>query len=257
MGNRYVIRWTCRLLLYVLLANHLGAQTDYQGLRVAVFDFEILRQNSQTVTLRCQVANTGRLPVVLQDQEVQFPALVVELDTLHLPAALRGQPGLVQRAVQRERLRLFPGEVRSDWLLSIDLRDTLPEVSLPTCADLVIDTAYFVEQEERTLTVWFQLRNVGPTDARLFAGNNPVVLNTYFVGGTKLTRGGIFAEQIALKSPRELLNGTLPAGKTIHWQVKISTKSRTRFSPHLALEFDPLQAVPDCGAGQRVWVVGE
>jgi len=60
-----------------------------------------------------------------------------------------------------------------------------------------------------------------------------------------------------LRVPRELANGILPAGKSVHWQVEVSTKNRTRFSPHLALEFDPLQTVPDCGAGKRVWVIGE
>ncbi len=235
----------------------LSAQADYQGLRLAIFGFETLRETNTTITLRCQVANTGRLPVVLQGKEVLFPPLVVELDTLHLPTILRDRPLLLQQAIQRENLRLVPGEIRAGVSLFIHLRDTLPQELLPVCADLVLDTAYLVQQNERTLTAQFQLRNAGTGAARLFTGNQAVVLNAYFVSGAKLTRGAIFAEQISLKALRELPNGTLAAGKSVRWQVEVSTKSRTRFSPNLALEFDPLQVVPDCGAGKRVWVIGE
>lgn len=245
------------ILMCLLGGSPVAAQADYQGLRLAVFGFETLRQNSNSITLRCEVANTGRLPVVLQGKELLFPPLVVELDTGNLPGLLRERPALVQRAVQRAHIRLAPGEIRADWSLSIDLRDTLPEILLPACADLVLDTAYLVQQDEHTLTVWFQVRNAGAQAARLFSENNELALNTYFVGGTKLTRGAIFSEQIPLKAPRGLEHGALPAGKSVHWQVKVSTKARTRFSPHLALEFDPLQVVPDCGAGKKVWVIGE
>ena len=245
------------VLICLFWGSPVAAQADYQGLRLAVFGFETLRQNSNSITLRCQVANTGRLPVVLQGKELLFPPLVVELDTLNLPHVLRERPALVQRAVQRAHIRLAPGEMRSDWPLFIHLHDTLPEIALPTCADLVLDTAYVVQQDERTYTVWFQVRNAGAQAARLFDGNNGVALNTYFVSGTKLTRGAIFAEQIVLKAPRTLDHGVLPAGKSVHWQVKVSIKNRNRFSPRLALEFDPLQVVPDCGAGRKVWVIGE
>jgi len=254
---RSVYIWLGLLWGLLTVPSLVIAQADYQGLRLAVFGFETLRQNNSRITLRCQVANTGRLPVALQGKPLLFPPLVIELDTLQLPEVLRGQPALVERAVQQERMRLAPGEIRAELVLTINLRDTLPAVALPVCADLVLDTAYLVRQEEQRLTVWFQLRNMGAYPARLFAGNTGVVLNTYFVSGTKLTRGAILAEQIPLRVPRELANGILPAGKSVHWQVEVSTKNRTRFSPHLALEFDPLQTVPDCGAGKRVWVIGE
>ena len=247
--------WIVGFLLCVTCP--LAAQADYQGLRLAVFNVETIRHNGSSLHLRCQVANTGRLPVVLPGKVPSFPALVVELDTMHLPAILRERTMLVQLAIQRERMRLAPGEIHSVSFLSINLRDTFPEISGPTCADLVLDTAYLIDQDERTLTVAFQLRNAGTTTARLFGGDNDVVLNTYFVSGAKITRGAIFAEQIPLKMPRELPRGMLPAGKSVRWQIKVSAKNRTRFSPHLALEFDPLQVVPDCGAGKRVWVIEE
>lgn len=240
-----------------MLVLPVAAQADYQGLRLAVFSFETLRENNNSLSLRCQVANTGRLPVALQGKELLFPPLVVELDTLHLPAALRDRPALVQQALQRETFGLLPGEIRSNVLLSINLRDTLVESSLPSCADLVIDTAYLIRRNDRTLTVQFSVRNAGDSAARLFNRNNGVVLHTYFVSGTKLTRGAIFAEQIALKAPREMREGVLAAGKSVIWQIEVSTKNSTRFSPNLALEFDPLQVVPDCGNGKRVWVMEE
>ncbi len=255
-GGYHNIGWVLVGLLFGMLPGPVAAQTDYQGLRVAIFGFETLRESSNSITLRCQVANTGRLPLMLQGKELLFPPLVVELDTLHLPVALRDRSALLQQAIQRENFRLAPGEIRSGIVLSINFRDTLPEAALPGCADLVLDTAYLLRQNDRTLTVQFQLRNAGNTAARLFGGNGAVVLNTYFVSGSKLTRGAIFAEQMSLKAPRELPNGTLPPGKSIEWQVEVSTKNRTRFSPHLALEFDPLQVVLDCGGGKRVWVIG-
>ncbi|MEO6036843.1 MAG: hypothetical protein ABIQ93_00430 [Saprospiraceae bacterium] len=233
------------------------AQADYQGLRLAVFELKMGKENGGTFSLNCSVANTGRLPVELNGKGIPLFSLVVETDTLHLPAVLRDRPGLVQRALLREKFRLAPGEIRPGLTLSIRLQDTLPDpLAAPACADLMIDTAYLIQQNERTLSLQVRLRNAGTTAVRLTNLDKALVLNAYFVAGAKLTRGAIFAEQIPLPAPRELSEGLLPAGGSVSWSLEISAKNRTRFSPHLALEFDPLQALPDCGQNRRVWVIG-
>ncbi len=252
--------WVRSLLLGLLLggtASLMPAQANYQGLRLAVFELVVVKQNNTTISLHCSVANTGRLPVDLNGKGgLSFPPLVVELDTLRLPAVLLDRSALVQRALMRTKIRLAPGEIRPGLLLSIQLQNTLPEaVTLPACTNLVIDTAYFIGQTERTLRLHFQLRNNSRTAARLFESDQVLVLNTYFVSGSKLTRGAIFAGQILLKEPRGLIDGVLPAGATVVWETEISAKNRTRFSPRLALEFDPLQVLPDCEQRQRVWVI--
>ena len=255
----YMIRGRCLLLSLLCsgMASFIHAQADYQGLRLAGFDLVVVKQSNSTISLHCSVANTGRLPVDLNGKGgLSFPPVVVELDTLRLPAVLLERSALVQRALLRTKIRLAPGEIRPGLLLSIQLQDTLPEaVILPTCTDLVIDTAYLVEQTARMLRLRFQLQNTGTSDTRLFDGDQALALHVYFVSGNKLTRGAIFTEQILLKEPRELINGVLPAGATVMWEVEVSAKNRTRFSPHRALEFDPLQVLPDCGQRQRVWVI--
>ena len=250
-STRFLIGLLC------LTSQGIQGQADYQGLRLALFDLEILKQTAGSINLRCQVANTGRLPVDRDGKgEASFPPLVVELDTLHLPAVLRERPGLVQRALLRVKIRLAPGAIESGLSLTIHLQDTLPEtVCLPICTHLVIDTAYGIQKNERTLTVRFHLRNAGETPVQLSNAGKQVALNTYFVSGDKLTRGAIFAEQIMLKPVRELADGTLAPGASVSWEVEVTTQHRTRFSPHLALEFDPWQALPDCSQRGRVWVL--
>ncbi|MEO6759887.1 MAG: hypothetical protein ABIO24_10580, partial [Saprospiraceae bacterium] len=229
----------------------------YQGVRLAVFELKIQKESSTAVTLKCSVANTGRLVVDMngKDRPV-YPPLILELDSLHLPAAFRVSSLSLRHALLREKFRLLPGEIRSGLTLSVAIADTLPEMeALPVCTNLVIDTAYFLQQNERSLIVIFSLRNAGTTPVRLADSNQGLALNAYFVSGDKLTRGAILAEPVVLPVPRELPKGVLAPATTVQWEFTVSAKNRTRFSPHLALEFDPLQVFPDCRQRQRVWVI--
>ncbi|MDO8365753.1 MAG: hypothetical protein Q7T20_03070, partial [Saprospiraceae bacterium] len=49
--------------------------------------------------------------------------------------------------------------------------------------------------------------------------------------------------------------GTIFPGQILEGTVSINLKDRSRFSPNIALDFDPAQAVDECGRTGNVWVV--
>lgn len=233
------------LLLFVLLkGTHLPAQTVYQGRRVAVFDVEILQQKNRQVNLKCRLANTGSLPLTDKKRSEEW---VVEFDTNGLPARLRGHETAIAAVVREECPPLKPGEMATPLWLNVRLlpRDTAIANSTG-CADLSFDTAFVEAWTDRSIQVRFLLVNKGSMPAHLFAKNIEPLVKAYFVSGDKLTRGAIPAGSLAVQKGRETLDGILLPGEVLEGTITLDTKDRSRFSPNIALEFDPAQVVEEC-----------
>lgn len=238
------------------------AQQDapiYKGLRISLFDVSIKKQKSESVSLKCSVANTGRLPVSFGKKDEAMPEnLVVELDTAALPLSLQGREKLLTDAVKKGKISLQPGEILRDMSLEIKLKtpDSLlvpPPAETPAskaCPDLVFDTAYIVEYSDNSMTLRFFIRNLGNAAARLLGASDKdednLAVNAYFNSSPKLTRGAIFVESIFIQKGRETLDGALLPGQALQGEIKISLANRTKFTPNIVLELDPFQTIKEC-----------
>lgn len=232
----------------------LWAQSSYSGYRLAVFDVHILKQGNQNLTLRCRMANTGRQPIAAKKTPEE---LLVEFDTLGLPSLLLGHEPDIAEAARHNCPRLKAGELSDPIWLTVRLRDraVIDTTANSGCADMVFDTAFVENWDAHSMRVRFLLRNKGNAPAHLFAKNFSPQVNAYFVSGTKLTRGAIPAGSTSIQKGRNTLDGILLPGEFLEGTVDLVLKDRTKFSPNIALDFDPAQAVAECSRAGNVWVV--
>ncbi len=257
MTFRYLT--TCLLLLFS--AGILTAQSEapiYKGLRISLFNVKILKQNKKTIQVLCQGANTGRLPIVTYGKNAaSAAALLVELDSFSLPALLQGREQLLSDALRRQKLRLEPGEIRENIRLTIPLRKQqdhpLPadKIGGNLCPDLIFDTAFVAQYNDKTMLLRFAVRNAGTAAANLLGDSgrsaaDNVAVNVYFVSGAKLSRGAIYADGVFIREGVETLDGILLPGQVLYGALEISLKNRSRFSPNLVFELDPFQRVNEC-----------
>jgi len=241
-------------LFWAFALSQSSAQPPYSGARLALFDIQILRQKNQTLTLRCRMANTGRQALGTKKNAAE---MVVEFDTIRLPSLLRGHESAIAEAVRGNCPKLKPGEISAAIWLNVRLnsRETASKTGTGACAEMVFDTAFVEEWGERTMRLRYFLKNTGNAPAHFFSKNAEPLVNLYFVSGLKLTRGAIPAGSSRIQKGRETLDGLLMPGQILEGTVEISLKDRSKFSPNIALEFDPAQAVDECGRTGNVWVV--
>ncbi|MCB0545037.1 MAG: hypothetical protein KDC70_16035 [Saprospiraceae bacterium] len=247
-------------LLFIGVVRMSGQQDSfvYKGLRVSLFGFEVLKQRTENISLRMKVANTGRLPVSFGKRNSPPPeALIIELDTVNLPVVLLGHEQMVADAVRSKKVDLEPGEMMDDLKVEITLKVQKPDpvASTPAsyrgqCTDLVFDTAYIVEYTDDRMVLQYVIRNGSNRDAYVLGNSDSesdnLAVNVYFVSGTRLTRGAILADGIFIQQGRETLDGVLMPGQILQGAIRISLKSRTKFTPNILLELDPFQKMYDC-----------
>lgn len=244
-------------LTFLLLLCSLSkafAQPAYSGARLALFDIQILQQKPQSLKLRCRMANTGRQTLGGRKNAAE---MVVELDTPGMPGLLRGHEASLEAAARNNCPKLKPGEISDPIWLNIRLKprsNALPS-NAGECAEIVFDTAFVEDWGKRTMRLRYFLKNTGNAPAYFFAKNAEPLVNLYFVSGTKLTRGAIPAGSTSISKGRETLDGILLPGEILEGRVEINLKDRSKFSPNIALEFDPAQSVDECRRVGNVWVV--
>lgn len=237
--------------LWVMVVSKTDAQPGYTGSRVALFEVQILQQKNQNLQLRCRMANTGRETIGIKKSG---PDLVVEFDTIGLPARLRGHESAIAAATRGNCPKLKPGEVSEAIWLNVALQPRVWE-GQEGCAQIEFDTVFAEMWNERSMTLRYVLKNTGNTAANLFPAQTEPVLNVFFVREEKLTRGAIPAGSTSIQKGRETLDGMLFPGQFLEGTVEISLKDRTRFSPNIAVEFDPAQTLERCGQSRNVWIL--
>jgi hypothetical protein len=240
------------LLFNAIWATSSLAQPNYTGSRVALFDIQILQQKGPNLQIRCRMANTGRQTVGTKN-----PELAVEFDHFGMPGMLRGHETSLAEAALNNCPKLKPGELSEPIWLNVRLlaRTQASEAQPGACAELVFDTAFVENWGTRSMQLRFFLRNTGTAPANFFAKNMEPLVKLYFVSGTKLTRGAIPAGSTSIQKGRETLDGLLFPGEVLEGSVEIPLKDRSKFSPNIALEFDPAQAVDECSRNGNMWVV--
>ncbi|MBC7776817.1 MAG: hypothetical protein H7246_15390 [Phycisphaerae bacterium] len=241
-------------LLLLFISSKNIAQASYTGSRLALFDVQILQQKPQTLALRCRMANTGRQTLGTKKNVAE---MVVEFDTIGLPGLLRGHESDIAEAARGNCPKLKPGEISEPIWLNVRLhsREVVLTPGTGGCAEMVFDTAFVEEWGERTMRLRYYLKNIGSAPAHFFSKNAEPIVNLYFVSGAKLTRGAIPAGNTSIQKGRETLDGVLLPGQVLEGRVEITLKDRSKFSPNIALEFDPAQAVDECGRTGNVWVL--
>ncbi len=248
-----------QLLVYALLlsTNSLYAQNNqaYQGYRLALMNLEIRQQTATSIAIRCDVANTGRLPLDFNRNTPAPPALLLEYDTVALPLVLRGRTSWLDSIIRHQKVKLSPGNIQYGLRFQIPIKpsyiqaDTL-DLLEGACPDLVFDSIYLVKYTAKSMVLRYIIRNEGSSTAKLFGNGSDkkdrMSLNVYFVSGVRLTRGAIFAGTSQIQDGPEIPNGLLAPGQLMQGEITLSLKNRTKFSPNLVLELDPFQTIPEC-----------
>lgn len=226
-------------------------QADYSGLRLAVFEVQILQQKDGVLTLRCRMANTGRMPISGQEKSSN---LQVELDTSGLPIRLQGFESELVQVAREHCPPLKVGEVSAPIWLKMRYSTRVWD-GLGTCAAVVFDTAYVEKWDKNTMQIRYVIQNTGDAPARLFAKKTAPLIQVFFVRENQKTRGAIPAGSTQIRMGRESLDGLLFPGQQLSGVVEIPLRDRTRFSPNIALEFDPVQVVDECVRTDNIWVI--
>jgi hypothetical protein len=207
-------------------------EPDYKGHRAAVFEIRILQIKKNWVELKCRVVNTGRVRLSSQKEQTE---VVVELDSINVPAILWGHEQVLSTAVKKNLPTLAPGEISAPvWLgFSVPSPQENTGGANLKCADIQVDTFFISQFGKEDLLIKYVLRNGGDLAANL---SNQSSVNFYFISGTRLTRGAIVAGHSEIKIGRESLTGWLLPGQRIQGEAKISLKNRSKFAPNLLME---------------------
>jgi hypothetical protein len=237
------------------------AQPDpnaYEGLRLSVYGVSVKKQKPERLSLKVSVANTGRLPVQTGSKSRSQPEnILIELDTFNLPSILQGREHYLSDAVRKERIDLRPGDIIDDLSVEVDLPRQAPADSGTGCPDLVFDTAFIVQYNEKDLLLRYILRNAGNASIQLTGkdATDDLAIQVHFVAGNKLTRGAIAAGVTNIRKGRETLDGLLLPGQALEGEIKIDLEKRTRFAPNLVFELDPGQTSRDCNRLNNTFAV--
>lgn len=242
--------WILLSWLYFCVAS-VSSQQSYSGLRIAVFDLQLLQQKSQSVALRCKMTNTGRQTLGAKNTSEE---IVVEFDTLNYPVLLKGFETAIAEAVRNNCPPLKPGEISTPVWLNVRLPDR-KWYGAAGCADVVVDTAYVENWNARSMRIRFFLKNIGSAPAHFYAQKTSPIVNAYFVSGQKLTRGAIPAGTMQIEKGKETIDGMLFPAQILSGIMELNLQDRTKFSPNVALEFDPAQVVDECSRAGNVWVL--
>lgn len=247
------------LLVFILLlsTNRLCAQNNpvYQGYRLALMNLEIRQQTVTGISIRCDVANTGRRPLDFNRNKPAPTALLLEYDTVALPLVLRGRTMWLDSIIRHQKVKLSPGNIQTGLRFQIpaqliDTNTDTTDLLVGACPDLILDSIYLVKYTTKSMVLHYILRNQGSATAKLFGNGSDkkdrMSLNVYFVSGVRLTRGAIFAGTIQIQESPEIPNGLLAPGQFLQGEITLSLKNRTKFSPNLVLELDPFQTIPEC-----------
>jgi len=266
-----LIRPFLSILLVAGCACWLSAQESrpYKGLRIAVFNFEVIKASEHLMLLRCDMANTGRYALQMDKNNPPPAALLVEMDTARMPDVLLGREANLVAAISRQRIKLLPGEIRTGLVLKIKLSPA-PSSTAPSaatslhsepagCGDLVFDTVYIGARDDKFATIHYTLRNSGAGALSLSGKprrpSERIVLNVYFVRESKLTRGALLAGGDVLEPAKNRDNSLLLPGDAISGEIEISLLDRTAFAPNLMLEINPFQAVQECRYSNNFWLL--
>lgn len=239
----------------------------YKGLRIGLFNFEVTGQSPRSVTFRCDVANTGRYALEFDEKHPPPAALLVELDSLSLPAVLRGRVNKLTRAVLQEKISLAPGAVQRKLILRISLTEDQPPADIPArtieepqavvmlCGDLVFDTVFVQTRDAQNLVLHYVLRNNGPAPLRFYSSRERevIAIQVYFVLGDHLTRGATLAASAFLPGSKDFPDGILPPGRRLEGDLPVDLAARTRFLPNLVLEINPAQAACETDLTNNTW----
>jgi hypothetical protein len=245
-------------IVFFLSNGPLQAQSakPYEGYRLGLLRLEIRQQTTSAIALRCDVANTGRLPLDFNAHIPPPASLLLELDSVAIPLVLRGRTALLDSMIRKQKIKLSPGNIHYGLKFSIPVRplraaaDTTAEAITGACPDLEIDTVYLVKYTPKSMILHYVVRNVGTASAQVLGNGTDkkdrMSLHVYFVSGVRMTRGAIFAGSAQVQDGPEIPNGLLGPGQLLQGEMEISLKNRTRFSPNLVLEIDPFQTIPEC-----------
>lgn len=225
----------------------------YDGLRVCLFDFEVLQSNAKNVVLRVRAANTGRQQSGVKKMAAKT---VIELDTFGMPPILWGMEQQVANAGRNNIPNLKPGEISAPFWIKIFIPNP-PEMALfaGKCPDLVFDTAYIHNLDANTAELRYVLRNAGSAPVEISGKTVQLAINVYFVAGSKLTRGAIQAGGATLQPRRESITGWLLPNQRMQGDIPLKLENRTKFVPNFLLELAPPPSISECDRTNNIRVI--
>lgn len=255
----------------LLGAGGLEAQEmqPYKGLRLNLCHFAVLKEGKKDLVVRCDVVNTGRYALQVDRNNPAPAALLVEVDTLNLPNALRGQSAALRSALMQKQVKLAPGEIRTGMVLKLDLSAPTSNPPSPVvsekmqidknCGDLVFDTVYLASRDEKFGILHYTLQNIGtgpiPLTFSQKHASERIVLNVYFVREARLTKGALLVAGDVI-SPENAKNGpVLQPGDRYDGEIEFSLSDRSRLAPNLFLEINAFQTAPECRFSNNFWTV--
>lgn len=245
---------TCLVLAALLWSQVVVAQAiHYEGCRLALFDFTVIRVKDLNVEITARVANTGRFDL---PSKCRKEALNVEIDTLNLPPVLWGHEESVAEAVQKKVPILKAGAISAPLWFNIAI--TKPDIIQKMesdCADLRIDTAYFKKLTADEALMHVIVSNAGSGPAIVYNEIEALTVNFYFVGGSKLTRGAILAAVKQVSKGTETVTGVLAPQQRMLIVQAVSLKQRTKFAPNIFIELATPSKQKDCFPGNNTYTV--
>lgn len=221
--------------------------------RIGVMDLRLVDFKQLKIRFTCTLVNTGERTLTLGREPDNNPAnVVVEFDTLSLPAPLRGREAEMANLIRQQKISIPAGKLskRQHFSLQLQARSGPTEQGFRVCSDLAFDTVYIMRYTDESILLRYIVGNKGPEPAYLLgkkkSDRDNLAIQAFFTTGLKRTRGSIPADITYIKKDMETLDGWLMPGQLLAGEILVKLKNRTKFTPNIILELDPFQVISDC-----------
>lgn len=261
-------------ILQVGLAVNAQAQTwdsgAYIGWRAGLMNFKEVSVTKKQLSFRCDVANTGRLPLSLNPGSTHTEQVVFGADATLDQQGLTDLKEEIAAALVFTGVELPAGAVIRNRQFVLD-RTTWQEMkaaaevtrlneqtdltrfyfadTLLGCPDLVVDTIHIMGESKRQWELMVFILNKGTGPARLY---DPTVKGSglpisFFTGNTPhISRSSLFLQGSMLGSGLESTSGTLEPGASVKFQTSIPRREVPLHHHQIQVRLDTFQYVEEC-----------
>ncbi|MFK8103253.1 MAG: hypothetical protein AB8G15_12035 [Saprospiraceae bacterium] len=259
----------------------------YQGYRLHLTRFTILKKKKKSIKLKYTAINTGREALNLGKKNVP-PQVLIDFDDDFAESDLAAYETEIRKQILAEELKLAPGELAFNRSFKLSLskdkikkaeKEEKEEIGFTLnvgsgstdqnyldknfCSDLSFDTIYVLKKSKHSITLGYTLSNYGKGPATMF-GTKPVeadnvAIKAYLAATGKLTRGSLAIGGAFITKGLKDEKGLLQPQESYTGTIKLNLREMTRFTPHIVLDLDVYGTLRECNErnNTRAILIGE
>lgn len=266
-----VTKWiVMSLLIFQMhpLVAQTWSNTSYEGYRCSILNAHSFKNQGNSITFTCDIANTGRQEIVLKTKRtggvIVFQHDGTLSDTLisehgaalmaaFLQTGIKLSPGAMVRQRQvimkKGATVVVPEIPASEEELNETSVEYFDQVDGRDCPDLVIEQAHTLKKKKHLIEVEVAITNQGDAPARIYypTRKGEGMSITWFLSNTPgISRSSQLVKGEIITSGLDETRGWLWPGEILQWKTSIPLEKEQAYRHTLHVRLDNFQFVEEC-----------